>query len=166
MLRIVPRGVAVALAAFTLSGWLGARALSQQEPRALPDYRGWTHLKSALVGPKNPLYDAEGGFHHVYANDRAMEGLRTGVFRDGAMLVYDLLEAREDNGLAVEGPRRRVDLMVKGAADRVETGGWDFRRFLGPERRETPLTAQDRADCFACHRTRKDRDFVFSGFRD
>ena len=79
-------------------------------------YRSWTHVKSALVGPAFPSFDTQGGIHHIYANEKAMEGLRSGHFADGATLVFDLVEAREKNGLTTEGPRRRVDVMTKGCA--------------------------------------------------
>ena len=42
---------------------------------AYPDgYRQWTHVKSMQIHPGHPLYDAFGGVHHLYANERAMRG--------------------------------------------------------------------------------------------
>src|SRR5260370_19356 len=32
------------------------------------DYRKWGHVKSALIGPQNPIYARYGGLHHIYAN--------------------------------------------------------------------------------------------------
>ena len=33
-----------------------------------------------------------GGIHHIYANDKAIEGYRNELFPDGAVIIFDLLE--------------------------------------------------------------------------
>ena len=58
----------------------------------------WVHIKTELVGPQSPFFETGGGIHHVYAIPKAMEGFQTGKFPDGAVLVFDLLEAKETNG--------------------------------------------------------------------
>jgi len=128
-------------------------------------YRSWTHVKSALVGSTFPSFDTQGGLHHIYANDKAMEGLRSGSFPDGATLVFDLVEAREKNGLTAEGPRRRVDVMVKDRQGYPKSGGWWFGRYLGDDREHEALSPTERADCFRCHQQPRTRDLVFSEFR-
>jgi hypothetical protein len=130
------------------------------------DYRGWTHVKSALVGSESSLFATEGGIHHIYANSAAMEGCRTGKFPDGAMIVYDLLETVETRGLTVEGTRRRVDVMVKDSHRFSESGGWGFRRFLGYYE-AAPISSPASAPqvCFGCHQSQSAHDFVFSTFR-
>src|SRR5687767_12047319 len=48
---------------------------------AYPDgYRDWTHVKSALMSPHHANYGVMGGFHHIYANEKAMAGYRSGEF--------------------------------------------------------------------------------------
>ncbi len=117
------------------------------------------------VGPKSRVFETEGGVHHIYANDKAMEGLKTGKFPEGACLVYDLLELKEADGVALEGTRRRIDVMVKNEARGKENGGWDFQRFMGDHWQVDVLTAKERTSCFNCHSKQKAKDFVFSTFR-
>lgn len=140
----------------------GKNAVPGQFPR---DYRSWTHVKSALVGPDFPAFDTQGGLHHVYANDKAVEGLKTGQFLEGAALVFDLLEIREKNGLSLEGPRRRVDVMVKGGKGYAATGGWWFARYKGDDWEHDLLSAEQRSTCFHCHQQPRARDYVISEFR-
>src|SRR4029450_2560956 len=66
-------------------------------------YRTWAHVKSVVVGPASAAFATEGGIHHIYANERAVEGYRTGTFPDGSVIVYDLLETKDVNGNLLEG---------------------------------------------------------------
>jgi hypothetical protein len=128
-----------------------------------PDgYRKWVHVKSTLVGPASPAFASNGGVHHFYANDKAMEGYGSGVFPDGAVLIDDLLEAKESAGVTSVGPRRRVAVMVKDAQRYRESGGWGFEIFKG-DGRDAALDPPARAACFACHKNGKDS--VFTEFR-
>src|SRR5919204_4102650 len=77
------------------------------------DFRKWAHVKSVLVGPQSSAFATEGGIHHIYANDKALEGYDSGIFPDGSVIVYDLLETKEVAGNTIEGQTRRVDVMVK-----------------------------------------------------
>jgi hypothetical protein len=129
------------------------------------EYREWAHVKSVLVGPQAPSFPTEGGIHHIYANPKAVEGYRSGTFPDGSVVVYNLLEVTATNGLTVEGPQRRLDMMVKDSQKYRETGGWGFARFMGENRTDDTLTADAQRSCFACHQKRKDHDSVFSEFR-
>src|SRR5262245_29822096 len=127
-------------------------------------YRGWTHVKSTLVGAQNPAFASNGGLHHFYANEKGLEGYRTGVFPDGAVLIDDLLEAKEvaTPGVTIEGPRRRLAVMVKNGGSYAETGGWGFEIFPGDSQAGS-LNAEGRAACFACHQ--KGKNAVFSELR-
>jgi len=128
------------------------------------EYRKWTHVKSTAIGPQHPRFAVNGGLHHFYANDKAMEGYRSGKFPDGSVLVDDLLEVKESEGVTSEGARRRVAVMVKNGALYRDTGGWGFEVFKGDESVPS-LKAEDRAACFACHGKRKDHDLVYSQYR-
>jgi len=58
-----------------------------------PDgYRSWTHVKSMIIQAGHPLAETDQGIHHIYANENAIKGLKTGDYPDSATLVYDLLE--------------------------------------------------------------------------
>jgi len=129
------------------------------------EFRKWAHVKSVVVGPKSAAFATEGGIHHIYANEKALEGYKTGKFPDGAEIVYDLLETKEIEGNTVEGATRRVDVMVKQSELYRTTGGWEFMSFPGGNPTNRNLTAERQAACAACHANRKDHDFVFSEFR-
>lgn len=129
------------------------------------DFRRWAHVKSVLVGPQSAAFATEGGIHHIYANEKALEGYDTGKFPSGSVIVYDLLETKEIAGNTIEGATRRVDVMVKQSERYPTTGGWEFMSFPGDNQTDGKLMAEKKAACFACHANRKDHDFVFSEFR-
>jgi hypothetical protein len=128
-------------------------------------YRMWTHVRTVLIGQQSPAFESFGGLHHIYANEKAMEGYRTGRFPDGSVLVFELLETRENAGAMTEGPRKRVGVMVRESKRYAETGGWGFESFQGDSQTERRLNAETRMACFKCHESQKNRDFVFSEFR-
>ncbi len=128
-------------------------------------YRHWTRVSSSLIGPQSPAFKDSGGIHHIYASEKAMEGYQTGRFPDGSILVADFLETKEGAGVTTEGPRRRIDVMVKDGKRYAETGGWGFEQFKGDSQTDRMTTAETPAKCFACHSKQKERDSVFSVFR-
>ena len=86
-------------------------------------FRKWTHITTMVVGASSPFFQTSGGIHHVYANERAMQGYAAGKFPDGSVLVFDLHDAKEKDGVTSEGPRQRIDVMVKDSAHFAATGG-------------------------------------------
>jgi hypothetical protein len=147
----------------TLGLGLWAQPAPDDAVISFPDgYRKWVHVKSTLIGPQSPAFVRNGGIHHFYANDKALEGYRTGAFPDGSVLVDDLLEAKEAAGVTSDGPRRRVAVMVKGSLRYGESGGWGFEVFKG-DGRDAALDTAAKAACFACHKN--GRDSVFIEFR-
>lgn len=152
---------ATCITTWSLSLWAGAN-------EAVPypvGYRQWSHVSSALIGPQSPAFKHSGGIHHIYANEKSMEGFRAGRFPDGSVLVADFLETRESHGVTTEGPRRRIDVMIKDNKRYAATGGWGFEQFRGDSQTDRMVTAEGAANCFACHAKQKDRDSVFSEFR-
>jgi hypothetical protein len=93
-------------------------------PEGYPD---WKHIKTAIIGPKSPAFEHWGGFHHIYANDKAVEGNKRNNFPNGSVLVFDVIEAIEKNADFSEGKRRIIDVMVKDSVEFAETGGWVLR---------------------------------------
>src|SRR5215468_3163197 len=114
-------------------------------------YRLWAHVKTALIGPQSPAFENSGGIHHIYANEKATEGYRTGKFPDGSVMVADFLETRENAGVTTEGPRRRIDVMVKDSKRYAATGGWGFEQFKGDSQTDRMVTAEIATKCFDCH---------------
>ncbi len=129
-------------------------------------YRDWTHVKSMVIGPGHPLFDAFGGIHHVYANRKAMQGYKSGKFPDGAVIVFDLLEAKSEGNAVQEGPRKVVGVMHRNARKWKDTGGWGFEGFKGDSKTGRAAGANAASACFQCHTQQKDREFVFSAYRD
>ena len=78
-------------------------------------YRQWAHVKSTLVGPESQAFKTNGGLHHFYANEKALEGYRTGKFPDGSILIDDLLDtqAGKATGTTIEVTRQRLTVLGK-----------------------------------------------------
>lgn len=127
-------------------------------------YRSWVHVKSMVIEEGHPLYEAFGGIHHVYANELAHRALVEGKGRypDGAVFVFDLLEAHDEDDAIVEGPRKVLAVMQKSSKAFASTGGWGFEGFKG-DTRERVVT--DMKSCFQCHEPQKERGYVFSEMR-
>jgi Cytochrome P460 len=139
-----------------------------ESPEKVPypeGYRRWTHVRSGLTGPESPDYQLTGGLHHIYANDKAMEGYEGGRFPDGSVIVYDLLKVQTKDGVTLEGERRYLTVMHKDSKRFADTGGWGFEVFLKDSRKDRTVWPNAKTKCYECHASQKDRDFVFGSFR-
>lgn len=112
------------------------------------------------------MYGAFGGIHHLYGNDKAMEGYRKGTFPDGSVIVFDLLESEHDGNAVTEGDRKVVGVMHKDAMKFAATGGWGFEGFGGGDRSNRVVGENAASACFGCHAPQKDQDYTFSKLRD
>lgn len=128
------------------------------------NYRQWQHVKSMLIQPGHPLENPFQGIHHVYANDKAMSGLKDGKYVDGSVLAFDLLEYVEQDNAIQEGKRKLLGVMHKNSEKYGKTGGWGFEGFAGDSKTER-LTKDGGQSCFGCHLPQKNSDYVFSKFR-
>lgn len=145
---------------------VASSAFAADPPVPYPEgYRQWTHVKSMVINQGHPLYEAFGGIHHIYANKGAEQGYRTGKFPDGAVIVFDLLEAKSADNAVQEGARKVVGVMHKSAGKYKATGGWGFEGFKGDSRTERAVGANAATACFQCHAPQKSNDYVFSAFR-
>ena len=129
-------------------------------------YRDWHHVKSMVIEEGHPLYGAFGGIHHIYANDLALAGYRGDTFPDGAVIIFDLLEAVHDGNAVTEGSRKVVGVMHKDASKFAATGGWGFEGFGGGDPTNRVVGKNAASACFACHQPMKGQDFTFSRLRD
>lgn len=127
-------------------------------------YRSWVHVKSMIVEKGHPLFDLVGGLHHIYANDKAMQGYRANprVFPEGSVIVFDLLEPITGNNAVVEGARKAVIVMVKDSRRLASTGNWGYAVFQGSSRNPASI---DVNSCFECHKGAANTDFIFSSYR-
>ena len=114
-------------------------------------YRKWTHVKTGVIGPKNLNFKANGGFHHIYANDKGMIGFETGKFPEGSVLVFDVIEGLDVNSNLVEGKRKYVAVMLKDSIKFKDRGGWGFEQFNGDSKTERTLNASGKDQCYSCH---------------
>ena len=131
-----------------------------------PDgYRAWRHVKSMVIQEGHGLHAAFGGIHHLYANSKAMDGYRAGSFPNGAVIVFDLLEAPAADHAITEGKRKVVGVMLKDDTKYATTGGWGFEGFVGDSKTERAVGANAATACFGCHTAQKQKDYVFSSYR-
>ena len=129
------------------------------------NYRDWTHVKSMVIQPGHALHASFGGIHHLYGNEKAMQGYRTGAFPDGAVIVFDLLEAVDADHAVTEGRRKVVGVMHRDAKKYAATGGWGFEGFAGDSQTQRAVGANAAQACFGCHTARKEQGYVFSSYR-
>lgn len=130
-------------------------------------YRDWHHVKSMVIEQGHPLFASFGGIHHIYANDKALEGYRSGgEFPDGSVIVFDLLEAVHEDNAITEGARKVAGVMHKDEAQYAETGGWGFEGFAGGNPGERVVVDNAKQACFSCHAPQEENDYVFSALRD
>jgi hypothetical protein len=146
---------------FSISNSVFAEGVDVPYPEG---YRNWFHVKTMLIEPGHQLEDPFQGIHHVYANSNALEGLKTGTYPDGSVLVFDLLEYSETDLTIQEGDRKLLGIMHKNPIKYSSTGGWGFEGFAGNSKTER-LVNDGGASCFACHASEKKTDYVFSQIR-
>ena len=129
------------------------------------DYWTWTRVKSMVIQEGHENYEAFGGFHHVYGNDRAIESFqRGGPFQDRSVLVFELFETVSEDNALTEGPRLVVGVMEKDIDRFRDTEGWGFEDFVGADRVRAVTNA--RAQCLSCHASQAASDFVYSTLRN
>jgi len=145
-----------------------ATAALAADPAPVPypaGYRDWHHVKSMVINPGHPLHQSFGGIHHLYANKLAVEGYRKGRFPDGAVIVFDLLDAKTADNAVTEGDRKVVGVMHKDAKKYASTGGWGYEGFVKESTTERAVGKNAASACHQCHVAQKDKDFVFSTLR-
>lgn len=156
---IVCFAISIALVGMTLAGEGGKQSVRYPE-----GYRQWTHVKSMVIQQGHTLYESFGGIHHIYANRKALKAMKRGKpYPDGAVLVFDLLEAKSENNSIVEGSRKVVGVMEKNSKKFTATGGWGFEGFKDDTRER--VVTDPKGACFNCHESQKKMDYVFSNYR-
>ena len=127
-------------------------------------YRSWFHVKTMLIEPGHQLENPFQGLHHVYANPKAVQGLNTGTYANGAIFAFDLLKYAEKDLTIQEGDRKLLGIMHKDSNKYSSTGGWGFEGFAGNSKTKRLVNDGGRS-CFACHASERKADFVFSQIR-
>ena len=155
------------LAALVTAGWLGAAETTAPLVPYPEGYRGWTHLGSVTTerNEKDKERLPHGIIHHLYANEKAMEGLRTGKYPEGAMFVADWFPLKvKYPGSLDEDARDRTDVMIKDARF-AATGGWGFDQFQKDSKEIRKINGAAPNHCFECHTKVQASDYVFSKLR-
>ena len=143
----------------------GAAAVGDNTDVEYPsDYRTWQHVKSMIIQPGHPLEDPFGGIHHIYANSKAMSGLTSGEYENGAVFVFDLLGYVDSDKVIVETDRKRIDVMQYDPGQFSETGGWGYDTFVGDSTTER-LVQDVVVSCYSCHTGVEASNYVFSQYR-
>jgi hypothetical protein len=148
----------LALVAVMIAGF----AAAQETGIAFPEgYRNWFHHHTT-VNLKGHAPEGNIGIQNVYANPLAVDGLKSGTFKDGATFVVDRFEYTEgENRTLSQGSRKVVAVMVRNAAQFPETGGWGFAAFKGGDPKAQVVKDGGKA-CFTCHIPHADNDFLFT----
>jgi hypothetical protein len=128
------------------------------------DYRRWIYLSSGLGMSYRPTPSDMVMFDNVFVDRAAYESfLRTGTWPEGAMLVLESRDARQNGSINRNGhfqtERMGVEVHVKDSA-RFK-GGWAFFGFDG-EGPATMIPAS--AACYACHAAHAAVDTTFVQF--
>ncbi len=126
------------------------------------DYESWRHVKTQII-EEGPGFERFGGMHHIYANKRALQGLRSRRFEEGAVLVAEFRTLARQNNVIDAGAIRIVDVMVFDPRRFADTDGWGYAEFVGPELKVR--TFDSRTECHACHAKRADKGHVYTELR-
>ncbi len=130
------------------------------------EYRNWTHIKSMIIQEGHPLHASFGGIHHIYANDKALQGYQSGKFPDGSVIIFDLLESVESDNSITERKRKVLGIMKKDLQKFSTTAGWGSEGFGAGDPDNRVVGADYETACFACHISQKENDYVFSKWRE
>jgi hypothetical protein len=109
---------------------------------------------------RRPLPESEQGMHHIFANQKGIDGYSSGDLADGSLIVYELREAQQKNRVIFEGERRRVDVMIRDSRLYSSTGGWRFEWFWGNDRRRMLFTTREPRALHAIRRLKHTDSFL------
>jgi len=126
------------------------------------NYRHWTHTKSVVAFNKDdPFF----GFRNVYANDPALEAMKTGVaYPDGSVLIMSFHQPIKGDGTYAMGKAIKYVVMAKDRKKFAATDGWGYEAYKA--KGLTPIVGNAMmAKCHGCHvGGAKKSDFVFSKY--
>ena len=127
-------------------------------------YKEWKHIKTMIIKPEHPMADVFHGIHHIYANDKAYKGYKTGKFEDGSVIALDFLSYVDVNASISETSRIYVATMVKDEKKYKKTYGWGYEAFKGNSKEKLVTNVYNM--CVNCHKPQEKNNYVFSTLRD
>jgi len=140
---------------------LAAENLQVEFPQG---YKDWKHVKTMIIKPEHPMGNIFHGIHHIYANDKAVDGYKTGTFQDGSVIALDFLNYADANGSISETSRIYVATMVKNEKKYKKTHGWGYEAFKGNSKEKMVTNVYNM--CVSCHESQAKRNYIFSKLRD
>ncbi len=162
---LLPR---LALTALVLAAIATAEDQGDQTGRILlpKDWRHFMHIKTMVIQPGNPLFEAHGGLHNVYGNGKAVGVLQAGgtAYPDGAVLVLDLHEVIDADHALTAGARRQLAVMVKDSHRFAATGGWGYQAWAEGDEAKPQVTTPGEP-CAPCHSQAAATGSVFSSWQ-
>jgi hypothetical protein len=161
----IKRSAGLGLLAAAVAGSITSLAAESAGDLKLPaSFRYWYHVNSMVIDKGSPLFEAMGGMHNVYINSIGEPALKKGKpYPDKTVLLVDWHEFTISDGSYLEGPRKATAIMLKDKKKYASTGGWGFQAWAGGDRTK-PLVTDPAKQCFECHQTKKDQDYVFSTY--
>ena len=140
-------------------------AQSATDDLKLPgSFRHWYHVNTMIIDKDSPLFAAMGGMHNVYINSTGEAALKKGApYPDKTVFLVDLHQFTVADGSYVEGQGKVKAMMLKDRKKYASTGGWGFQAWLGGDPKK-PLVTDPAKQCFGCHQSKKDQDYVFSTY--
>jgi hypothetical protein len=130
-----------------------------------PGYRDWKLI--SVAHEEGDLNDLRA----ILGNETAIKAYRDEArpFPDGtiiARLSWSHISSEENNKAFgrfqsfVAGPPINVQFMVKDSAKYADTGGWGFAQFKDGK----PADEAVHKPCFACHKSAKAHDYLFTNY--
>jgi len=127
-------------------------------------YRQWFLVNSMIVSSASPLFAMLGGMHNVSINAKGLAALKSGAtYPDGTLFLDDIHEVVDADGVSSEGPRKAIAVMLRNSKKYAATGGWGFQVWAGGDPKK-PIVTDAATQCFGCHTSRKDHQYVFSTY--
>ena len=139
-------------------------AQSADDLKLPASFRNWYHVNTMVIDKGSPLFEAMGGMHNVYINSTGVTALKKGEpYPDKTVLLVDLHEFTVSDGSYAEGPRKATAIMLKDKKKYAATGGWGFQAWAGGDPTK-PFVTDPTKQCFECHQSKKDQDYVYSTY--
>jgi hypothetical protein len=159
MKRVLLYGLFLALSITTVASAAGP-LVAPNGIALIEGYRDW-HVIAPSYRPD------KGHIRVLLGNPTAIRAFREGKrpFPDGTILAkvaWTAAKLAKFPVAQVPATFAQVEFMVKDSGKYKKTGGWGFARFVGENYKPYGKDAGFVQECFGCHTTVADNDFIFT----